>query len=307
MPQHRYWDFGSPVPATADNTVNRVLNDAGVYIGLDLDVDSTSGLLVVTPGFGLQPNGVIWEEDVNVSLSFVPPGIASNYTVVATHEFEQRINGTPVEYDILSGISTSVVDGVILGYIYHPGGGVPIAVDQLQSVPKNLPNTHSADLLDLAPKELVPEFPRSYHDVSSSGPDTTFEPKLWTTVGQYLIYQKASNSPTAPGAQQVVQHIQFYVDEAPRPVEFRFYVDIPNAPNTNLEVQVYGTDQVLVPVTGSPVGFTVGWETRSVTVARTGGTFDAGKPYTLRLVFNLGIGQEISMGRLKAIFWPYPT
>jgi hypothetical protein len=307
MPQFRYWDYGSPVPATADNTVNQVLNDFGVYRDMDLDVDSGTGLLVVTPGFGLLPNGIIWEETENVSLAFVPPGAASNYTVVATHEFEQRLHGTPVEYDLVSGIVTSVVGGVVLGWIYHPGGGVPIATDQLQSAPKALPSEYTQKQVALAPIELVPEFPRSFYDAASSGIDTAFEPKLWTTVGQYLIYQKASNSITAGGPQQVVQHIQFYVDEAPRPVEFQFYVNIPNAPNTNLTVQVYGTDQVLVPVTGSPIGFTTGWETKSITVDRTAGTFDAGLPYTLRLIFNLGVGQEISMGRLKAIFWPFPT
>jgi hypothetical protein len=93
MAQHRYWDFGSPVPQEKDNFVNKSLNDPGIYDGLELSVDVNDNLFL-TPGNGLQPDGVIWEEDADVSISFTPPGAATNYTITATHEDEQRWGGS---------------------------------------------------------------------------------------------------------------------------------------------------------------------------------------------------------------------
>lgn len=307
MPQKRFWDYASPLPSWADNSLNKALNDAGVYRGMDLGVDSvTSGLLVAT-GYGLQPDGVMWYEDEDVVLLFTPPGPPTNYTVVATHEDQQRIGGAPVEYEMRIGNLSSITDGVILGWVYHPGGGVPLSTSHLQTAPKALSIENASTRVALRSVELIPPFTRAYHDAAASGPDTSFDELLFTSTTWFLMYERARNSSSAPGAQQVVQHIQFYVDEAPRPVSFTFFVNIPNEPNTNLTIQVYGTDQVLVPVTGSPLGATTGWETHTVTVDRTAGTFDSNEPYTLRLVFNLGIGQEILVGRVKANFWPYPS
>ena len=158
----------------------------------------------------------------------------------------------------------------------------------------------------LQPLELLAPFPRSFYDAAASGPDVTFTPQLFTSATYFLSYEQVANSASAPGVEQGIQHFQFFVDDAPRPVGFEFFVDIPNAPGTNLTVQVYGTDQVLVPVTGSPVSFTTGWETRTVTVSPSAGTFTPKEPYTLRLLFNLGIGQAIKLAKVKALFWPYP-
>jgi len=305
MVQLRYWDYTSPVPSRDDNFINRALNDYGPYRGLDLSVNG-SGLLIATTGAGLQPDGVVWEETDDVVISFIPPGAATNYTVVALHDDQQRIGGVPVEYEYQSGLFTTITDGVVLGWIYHPGGGAPIATSMLQSAPKLLPSVRALELVDLNRIELIPEYPRSYVDLSTIDPNITFEPKLFATATEFLIYQKVSNSPAAPGPLSLTQHFQFYVDEAPRPVSFSFYCDVPNVPSTDLTVQIYDTDKVLLPVTGSPIN-TSGWETKTVVVDRTGGTFNSNKPYTMRLVFNLEKGQEISIGRIKAVFWPYPA
>jgi len=305
MPQIRYWDYLSPVPSAWDNIVNRVLNNAGVYEGLDLDVNS-SNQLIATVGFGLQPDGVIWEETTDVEIDFSPT-VAQDYTIVAIHENEERPGGAPVTYEALAGIFTTYNDAVILGWVYYPGGGVPVTIDYILKAPKALPNERIIEKQDLAPIVLIPEFPRSYYDIGASGVNTTFTPLEWTTVGTFLMYQKCANSAAAPGAQQIVQHFQFYRDTAPRPISFDFWVNIPAAPLTNLTVQIYGSDQVLVPIiSGSPITGTGSWEKKTVVVHRYNGVFDQDEPYTMRLIFNLGIGQEIKLGRIKANFWPYP-
>lgn len=305
MPQLRYWDYLSPVPSTHDNIVNKVLNDAGVYSGLDLDVNS-SGQLIATTGFGLQPDGVIWQETTDVEIDFSPT-VAQDYTIVAIHEDELRPGGAPVTYEALDGILTTYNNAVILGWIYYPGGGAPVTTDFILRAPKSLPNERVVEKQNLSPIILLPEFPRSYYDAAASGVHTTFTPLEWTTVGKFLMYQKCANSPTAPGIEQIVQHFQFYVDTAARPVSFDFYVNIPAPASTNITVQIYGTDQVLVPViSGSPITGTGVWEKKTVVVHRYDGVFTQDEPYTMRLIFNLGIGQEIKLGRIKANFWPYP-
>ena len=303
MPQIRYWDYGLPLESIDSVFVDGALNNPGVYAGLNLTID-ISGLLTVNPGTGLQPDGVVWTEDVAIKLPFIPPGAPTDYTVVATHTWVTQFAGAAVEYDVVVGLFSTVTDGIVLGWIYHPGGGVALVQDNLQDVLPALPQTYANAVGAYAPIEMVPAYPRCYNDVASSGIDTTLSPLLFETVGQFLIYQQVANSATAPGMESFIQHFQFYAD--PRPVSFDIYCFIPNAPLTNIVVQVYDATQVLVPVDGGPLTNTAGlWETKTVTVRRNLGTFTPGLPYTMRLVYNLDIGQTIKTGRIRANFWPY--
>lgn len=305
MAQHRYWDYGSPIPQYADNFVNRSLNDAGVYEGLDLTTDVNDNL-VLTVGYGLQPDGIIWDEDADRILSFSPPGAPTNYTVVATHEDEQRPGGSEVEYDTLTGIVTSVTDGIPLGWIYHPGGGVPLTPAMIQNVVKAKPQEYADELQRTTPTIFAAEFVEAYHDVAASGINTSLAVREYLTTGQFLVYQAASNSASAPGDEQLVQHFTILLEEDRVPVSIELYIDIPNSPNNNLTTQIYGTDQVVVPLSsGSTLGPTTGWETKTVEVQRGMGTWANGTPWELRFLFNMDPGQSISLGRVKVNFWPY--
>jgi hypothetical protein len=306
MPQTRYWDYGSDVDSYTDNFANLALNEPGVYSGLDLGVDSLDQL-IVNPGWGMQPDGTIWKEDTTRSVLFTPPGVPTTFTLVATHEDTARFGQVAVLYELLLGEITSVPDGVVLGWIFYPATfpGQPLDTTMLLSAVKHMPDVYASVVSDTAPLEIVPAYPRSYHDVASSGIDTALDPLLWETVDQFLIYEQARNNPAAPGPEVVVQHLQLYADTVRRPRQIDLYCNIPVHPDNNLTVQVYDTDQVLL--SSEAIISTVDWETVTVLVPRSGGTFDLNRPYTVRLVFNLGIGQAIKVGRVKFGFWPYPT
>jgi hypothetical protein len=305
MAQHRYWDFGSPIPQDADNLVNRALNAAGVYEGFDLTADS-SGNLILNVGIGLQPDGIIWAETSTRLFAFSPPGVAENYTLIATHEDESRIGGSEVEYDLVTGLLTSVTDGIPLGWIFHPGGGSTLTQGMIQSVYKTKPKFYSDTIVSLSPRILTPAFESAYHDVAASGANTSLDPRTYTTSGLFLVYQEASNDALAPSDEQVVQHITSLIDNSQRPYTVDLYVNIPNSPNNALITQVYGTDQVLVPIaSGGTINNTSGWEHKTIEIERDIGTWDTGSPWELRFLFNLDPGQSIGLGRIKINYWPY--
>lgn len=305
MAQHRYWDFGSPVPQESEIFVNKSLNDPGIYSGLELSVDITDRLFL-TPGCGLQPDGILWEEDDNVFISFAAPGPATDYTIIATHVDEQRWGGAAVEYELAEGILSGVVDGVPVGWIYHPGGGIPLTSVMLQNVVRAKPQdyTNAADTFG-PPEYQQAEFTKSFHDIPASGPDTVLLPREFTTVGQFLVYQRVTNSAGAPGVEQLVQHFPLFIQDDKRPQSIDFYCNIPNSPNNSITVQVYDTNQVIVPISGSPLNSTVGWDYRSVVISKTVGTWVNLKSYEIRLLFNLDPGQAIDLGRLQVNYWPF--
>lgn len=305
MPQSRYWDYGTPLETLDSIFLNSKLLDAGVYSGLELAADP-SGLLLILPGVGLQPDGIAWEETTNISVAFTPPGAPTEYTVVASHQLILQFGGSAVEYSIQPGILSSLSGGVILGWIYHPGGGSPLSTAVLVNAPKALGHTYVQEALNLRSVELFPSYPRCYVDTAVGGADITFVPQAFEIVGQFLLYQAVTNSPTAPGTEQWVQHFQFFVDEAPRPVSFSFYCNVPNSPGNDITIQVYDSNQVLVPVDPVTITSTTGWETRVCTVDNSTGTFSAGTPYTMRMVTHVDPNQTIKVGRIKASFWPYP-
>jgi hypothetical protein len=205
----------------------------------------------------------------------------------------------------VEGILSSVVNGVIVAWLYHPGGGVPPTAAMIQNAVRAKPEEYTNAKTTLSPEMQQAEFVQAFHDAGASGPNTSLLPREFTTSGQFLVYQRVSNSAGAPGDEQVVQHFPMFIQDDKRPIAVELYCDIPNSPNNNITVQVYDTDQVLVAVTGSPINPTTGWEHKTVTVDRTAGTWDNGKPYEVRLLFNLDPGQSIDLGRLKVNYWPF--
>lgn len=311
MPQHRDTNFGATATSQAENDNNFALSTKGVFRGLDLGV-STSGTnrLTLAAGYGLQHDGVIWQEDLEVIVTFLPPGSAENYTVTARHDNRQILGGVAVDYDYEPGLLTNdtVLNGVVLGWIYHPGGGVPLAVEHLQSVPKNLPEELAHLTADTVPIELIPPYDRAV--VTSVGLDLTYK-EVDFDIGSFVIYQEVLSSLTAPTVQQVVQQFQFYVQNDFKPVSYNLYHNFANSPTAMIQVEVYDTNQTAVELNDGT--FTViniqgtgAWNEDTVTVNRTSGTFDNGKPYTLRLTFELDKTEVIQLSRVKANYWPFP-
>jgi len=285
-----------------------VLHSKGVYEGLDLKVvtSGSSTILTITSGYGLQHNGVLWYESTDVTIPLYVPMVATNYTLVATHDNRQIFGGVKVDYDLIpDALAPDVTNGVVLGWIYYPGGGGPLLQEYCVSAPKQVSNQYVSTLIKNQNLDLIPPFPRAI--LTSKDADITFTPDAFD-VGSFVIYQGMANSPMGLGVEQAIQQIQLYAVEGIRPsyIYFYRYCDAPAA--TNIQVEVYDTDLLSVPVTGGPiVGSGPSWGQQYVTVDRTAGTFEAGKPYTIRLTYNVDLGREFRLGKISIQFWPYPS
>ena len=306
MAQERYYNYGGTASNTAENLIHAALNTKGVYRGMDLSVDSNNNLLVAV-GTGLLPDGILWRETVEFSIVFSAPGVATQYTLIATHADRNILGGVAVEYTLDgTGILTDndVLNGVVLGWIYHPGGGAPLAQEHLVSSPKQLSLFNIPEQITTIPIELIPPLPRSV--VSNVGVNVTVTPAAFDG-GNFVVYQQVENSPTAvPAVQQAIQNISCYY-AGYRPNEITVYTNFPAVPLTSMTIEVYDTSQAPVPVTNGVVTGTGAWVSQTATVDRVTGTFDDDKPYTIRLRYAVNQGAIIQLGRVLIKTSPYPT
>ncbi len=311
MPQQRFYDYSKPATSSYENAIHYALNSKGVYRGMELSVDATFNNLEIAPGYGLQHDGIIWTESAEFTLQFSPPVVATVYTAIATHDNRQIIGGVAVNYTLEEGEITSenVLNGVVLGWIFHPGGTVPLAADHLLSAPKSIPNEFAASVVSMQPVELLAPLQRSV--VTSTDLDITFTAADFDAV-DFIIFQDVQNAPLAVGVEALVQQVQFYIQDVSlnRPVDFSFYHNFTTVATTELVVEVYDTNQTPVNFSGGGPSVTVNgsgaWSETTVVLDRTDGTFDIGKPYTLRLTYNVAPGESLKLGRVKTSFWPFP-
>jgi len=312
MPQQRFYDYSKPASSTYENAIHYALNQKGVYRGMDLGVDAVFFDLTVASGYGLQHDGVIWYESTDITIPFDPPAAKTAYTAVATHDNRQLIGGVSVEYDLLVGEFTNadITNGVVLGWIHHPGGvGVPLSADMLVSAPKSNTEEYATALVNAIPIELVAPITRSV--VTSADLDITFVAADFDAIN-FVVFQDVRNAPLAIPVETLIQQVQLYVQgsTATRPATISFYHNFTTVVTTNLVVEVYDTNQTpvnfdsgfaLETITG-----TGGWSETTFALDRIDGTFDLGKPYTIRLTYNVAPNESIKLSRIKTTFWPYP-
>lgn len=304
MTQFRYYNYGSPLDNGTEKITQYALNAKGVYRGFDLSVNTHTNL-VLGSGYGLQYDGVIWHEDNDTAFTFVPPAVATSYTLVATHEDRTILGGIPVEYSLESGELTNatVFDGVVLGWIHHPGGGSALIQSYITEAPKYVDDDYAALVASSQPVELLP--PLTRYANSAVGPNITFTETEFDAI-HFVTNQRIASSPTAvPIVQQLVQNVVIFVKQNLRPVSIVPYVDFASSPSTNMMVEVFDTNQAPVTVTGGIITGSGTWTEHTATVDQNSGTFDVGKPYTVRLTYNVNKGEYIKLGRLLISFWPY--
>jgi len=308
MAQQRVYNYGAVVEATLDNAARYTIASKGVYRGFDLGVNA-SGNIELSTGYGVQHNGIVWyETDVReIGGTFTPPSTATDYTVYATHDNVEIFGGAPVEYHVSTGILTDVSNGVILGWIRHPGGGVALSSDHIQNAPKMQTQVYVSEVTSTLPVEIVAPFTRTYSDTASMGANITVKGITASDVQfdttNFVVYQSVKKAAGPVGAETFVQHIQFY-STGVRPVSYDLYVDVGSG--ASLSVELRDTDLNITTISGSPITSTGGWSSAQITVDSNSGVFDSGKPYELRLTFSVDVGQEIKLSRLLANFWPYP-
>jgi len=310
MAQFRVGNFGETATSEIDNLWRSIVLAKGVYNGFELGVDAVSSNLTIAPGAGVQPDGIVWTEDTEVQLSFTPPGIATDYTVIAYHTNRAIFGGMEVTYELATNIigNDTISDGVAIGWIRHPGGGGPLDVSYLQNAPRQTADLYSALLVETAPVARIPPYPTAYLDTATVGPDITVTP-FFFDVATFTMLQRVSRTVAGvPGIQTAVQHHQFYTPSGGyRPFSFDFWLNFTAAPTRELRVEVYDTNQSPVTIlSGTPILSTAGWEQKTAFIDPSSGTFDADKPWTLRLTFQVDAGGTIDTGRIRMRSFPYP-
>ena len=311
MPQTRICNYGQTATSRWENLSLYATQRKGVYRGMGLGLD-LSGNLIINPGYAVLPSIVnaveqlivVWES-TEIGLGFTPPAVKTVYTAVSTHENREIQGGVEVTYELRRGEYADISDGIVIGWVYHPGLGVPLTTDMLVNAPKSMAADHTETLVNTLPVDVVAPFgTRSY--IETVGPDVTLTDPEWD-AGLFIIHQLVQNSPTAPGQQLARQILQYYVRNDLRPTSFDMRIKTVLDAQTYLTVEVFDTNQAPVLATGSPFYGSGTWEWVTLEVDRNDGIFTDGEPYTLRLTHNVAVGGEIRLAAVRANFWPFPT
>jgi hypothetical protein len=201
--------------------------------------------------------------------------------------------------------NSDVVTGIVIGWIEHPGGGVPLDTKFITQAPRFVDDDYTLIAAQLQPIELLPPLQRSV--VTSSGSNLTFTSVEFDATN-YVVAQRVENSPTAvPAVQQLVQNIGIFVQNNQRLQSITVYSNFASTPLTKLLIEVFDTTQAPVTVTAGTVTGMGTWSSATATVDHTTGTFTDGKPYTVRLTHEVNKGEYIQLGRVVLSFWPYPV
>jgi hypothetical protein len=142
MSQQRIWNFGDPFTAEKTKQIQKVLNCPGVYEGFDISAFSATKISLSADGWLLQPDGIMITETADVQLTLASmPSASTTYTVTCRHTDAKTIGGSVAVYAIEKAVYSvgSLSDGVVLGWIYHPGGALPLTdpLVVIVTAPKN--------------------------------------------------------------------------------------------------------------------------------------------------------------------------
>lgn len=136
MSQVRTFNFGETVTAKKLKDSFRALNRPGRYSGAMIKVKDTDKLIIEANGFLLLPNGILVTETNDFSLVLAAvPATPTTYSITARHTDTDELGGSTVLYAIEFGeIGPLLDDGIVIGYLDHPGGTVPLKQSMIRMV-----------------------------------------------------------------------------------------------------------------------------------------------------------------------------
>ncbi len=249
MSQRRIQDYGSPVIAKNLKELILSFTRSSVLSGNEFLVDSPDRMRI-NPGVAVTHQGVIIIEDEPKYLNVPNTSSAVDYTVYYSHSDSSVSGGISADLVIDTGILTEdVVEGVILGYVRYPGGGVPLSAAYFIS-----PYNKQLGTIDPS-KEisnwLVPVNSNQYLITFSSG-GTLDLTNTWDTSGSKPeMYLKVRNNALATGT--VTLTFPFKVNNRAFSLLQLFAAADINATITPYFIDSEGTTHTLVvaPITGA--------------------------------------------------------
>jgi len=302
MAQKRYTDRGRPYDHEAWRALYRNTFSPGVYSGFSLSPSITSASqVVVAPGALMLPTGIVVVEDSEVTIQMsgtFPPSLATTYTLFTMHSEAAvgLIGGEAMTYgSIASELTEQPDDGVILGWIRHPGGSVALAQSHITNAPKYAPSIVAQDAVARRP-------------ISVSAPN------LVTTLGQGVsltsgyetnrAWRGFTNPSTAIDAGTGLTPVATSYFQFPiyaRPYEFRLRSVIPIGDQIAVDI----LDTAGVSITTSTLSAHATFTENTVSVPSTGGTFTTGAMATVKLTSTVSQGTIVKLADLTIDFWPY--
>lgn len=302
MAQKRFTDRGRPYDHEAWRSLYRNTLSPGVYSGYTLSPSPLSASQVeISPGALLLPTGIVVVEDTAVTVQIegvFPPSSATDYTIRTYHReiATGLIGGEAMTYLVDSSLVTAQPsDGIILGWIRHPGGGVALEQGFITNAPSYAPAAVAAD-------------------ASARMPAKDLAPLLVTTLGQGVSHTEGfasghtwrgfTNPSLAidPGTGMTpvaTSYWQYPVYARPWEISIRSIVPI----GDSIAVSVY--DSLNVLIASATITPHTSWQMDTISVPTSTGTFTAGEKGTIKLVSTVAQGTIVKIADLAVDFWPY--
>lgn len=157
--QTHYYNYGAPLAVEDERTFRAFISAIGVYDGFDVTATGPEEI-TVAPGNLLFPSGIGMSEDTPQTLDFQNPGTPTVFTVLWQHTDDNFIGGTDAKLSIVVGKLVAPADGVVVGYIKHPGTGV-LAQSMVVGVAKMRAPDLVAAQQDRRARHYLPPFPEA--------------------------------------------------------------------------------------------------------------------------------------------------
>jgi hypothetical protein len=249
MTQSRIQDYGSPVVAQTLKTMNKSFVTSAILSGNQFLVNGVNRLQI-NPGTAVTDQGVLIIESEIKYLSIPTSANPVSYTVYYYHVDQQVTGGVAAVLTLDSGILTpAVVQGVILGYIIYPGGGVNLDATMFIQPPalqigSSAPTENSANW-------IIPIKNQGYLITAQTGGSITFTDVFDTSATIPQVYSRIINNTTTVGTITIVYPFKVY-DIPYYKLQINMGVDVNATVNPSF-IDSGGTSTVLTltPITGT--------------------------------------------------------
>lgn len=302
MTQTRIWNYGDTFTSFRADTTQQVLNKPGVYEGYDIVITDTDKVELST-GYLMLPSGILVGEDVPIELILSPvPAAATTYTITVRHIDSDVIGGAAATYALETGelLPSAVTDGIVIGYIRHPGGG--LALDPTFIFGARKCKDAGVDAVALDPSRLLGPLSSTWV-VDTLGPNTQESTAFISPLATVSRIETNGLGPAPPGFETTTARIPLSARKfRPFDIVVRAQID----PNSELRVFLDDTTAAAVTLSGNIIGPSATFADFVVSIDYASGVFTEGDPYLLTLEFRTPQLDSIDIQSVTINYDPLP-